>query len=281
MEARAAGGAWLLRMDNLDGPRCPPGAADEILRQLEAHGLTWDEALRWQAGHDAEYRAALRNLEARGLLYRCRCSRSDLARDSRAGPDGAVYAGTCRQGADKGRAALRARLPAGRIALADRWAGELARDVAGDIGDIIVLRSDGQVAYQLACVVDDEAMAITHVIRGSDLLGSSFQQVALQGLLGTRTPAYGHLPLLVDERGRKLSKQNHAAPVVADRAGQNLLACLSLLGLEPDPALARETPGEILRWARTLWPAARVQSGAQSGAVLTYNALQQSRFFTP
>lgn len=281
LQARAAGGRWLLRIDDLDRPRCPPGADRTILGQLEAHGLLWDEAPRYQSQHVPEYRQALAELEARKLTYRCCCTRAALREASLAGPDGAVYAGTCRTAtAGHGRAARRVRVGEGRLELADRWGGSHARNLASEIGDFVVLRADGQVAYQLACVIDDEAQGITEVIRGADLLGSSFAQIALQRLLGKPTPAYGHLPVLADARGRKLSKQNHAPALDNARASANLQACLALLGLTPPPALRDARPAEILTWAAAHWDAARISWGAQSGPTITYNALQQTGFLS-
>jgi glutamyl-Q tRNA(Asp) synthetase len=281
LAARAAGGAWLLRIDNLDGPRCPPGAAAEILRQLEAHGLNWDETPRHQSRHVAQYEQALAELDRRELLYPCRCTRAQLAASAHPGPDGPVYPGTCSRAADRDAGALRVRLESASLHLADRWAGSQTRDPARDVGDIVVRRADGQIAYQLACVVDEREQRITEVIRGADLLGSSFQQLALMRLLQQPPPAYGHLPVLLDPKGRKLSKQNHAPPLENRRAAANLLACLSLAGFAPDAGLARALPAEILAWGLAHWGAAKLTRPAQSGAAITYNAVQQTGFLDP
>lgn len=282
LQARTAGGRWLLRIDDLDRPRCPPGADGTILGQLEAHGLQWDEAPRYQSRHVQDYRDALGLLRDRQLTYRCTCTRARLREASRAGPDGAVYAGTCWPGAPgSGRAALRLRVGEGRLEFPDRWGGRLGRDLATEIGDIIVLRADGQPAYQLACVIDDDAQGITEVVRGADLLGSSFQQIALRRVLGKPALAYGHVPVLTDARGRKLSKQNHAPAIDNRRAAANLQACLMLLGLPAEPALSSATPAETLAWAAARWGAARMSWTAQSGAAITYNALQQTGLFSP
>lgn len=276
LAARAAGGCWLLRIDDLDRPRCPPGAADEILRQLEAHGLSWDEVPRYQSRHIPEYEAALADLVQRGLTYRCRCTRAQLAKDSSRGPDGAVYAGTCRNTSVAGTSAMRVMLGEGRIELLEAWGARHARDIAREIGDIVVKRADGQIAYQLACVVDEGAQRITEVVRGADLLGSSFQQQALRRILGAPSPGHVHLPLVVDARGHKLSKQNHAAPVESARAGQNLRTCLGFLGLAPPAEIAGAAPAELLGWAIERWRVAGPPRSAQTGVCITYNAVQQT-----
>lgn len=272
LDARAAGGAFLLRIDDLDAPRCPPAAADTICRQLEAHGLSWDETPRYQSRHVVEYEAALAAIA--NQTYRCSCTRARLAQASLVGLDGPVYDGRCRDHpAAPGRAALRVRLGAGQVELPGLWGPNPSRDVARDIGDVVVRRADGQIAYQLACVIDEAAQGITHVIRGADLLGSSFQQAALRRLTGHPSPRYGHLPVVVDPRGRKLSKQNHAAPLESARATENLAQCLSWLGLTP-PAGAGVN--ELLAWARAAWSAAIPAGRAQRAMTFTYNALQHS-----
>lgn len=277
LEARSRGGRWLLRMDDLDEPRCPAGMDAVILRQLEAHGLTWDEAVRYQARHLPEYREALAKLRAMGLLYRCRCSRTRLAKTSRAGPDGPVYDGACRQaGVAEGPSSLRVRIGGDRLCLDDRWLARQCREPARDIGDFVVERADGRIAYQLASVIDEPAQGITDIVRGGDLLGSTFRQRCLQRLLGLAPPRYGHLPVVTDARGRKLSKQNRAAPVDPARAASNLVDALRRLGQAPAAGLAASSPAEVLHWARAHWRAATAGAGAQGAFTLAYNALQQS-----
>jgi glutamyl-Q tRNA(Asp) synthetase len=275
LQARHAGGAWLLRIDDLDRARCPAGMADRIRRQLEAHALHWDASPRFQSGHVAEYRQALETLRQRALLYPCACTRAALRTASRAGPDGPVYAGTCRERAQP-RGALRLRVGGGTVCVDDGWQGRRCRDLASEVGDVAVRRADGLIAYQLACAIDEQAQGITEVVRGVDLLGSTFQQRCIQSALGLAPPGYGHLPVLVDARGRKLSKQNHAAPVEPGEAGPNLYACLALLDQAPPAELRREHPLEIVRWAVAHWDAARVPRAAQIAGGIPYNALQQT-----
>lgn len=275
LQARHCGGRWLLRIDDLDAPRCPPGMAGRILRQLEGHGLAWDETVRYQSAHGAEYRAALAVLQARGLLYHCACTRARLKASSLRGPDGAVYAGTCRARA-LSRGSLRLRVGTGQRCLDDGWQGRQCRDLAREVGDVVLRRSDGQIAYPLACVVDERAQGITEVVRGADLLGSTFQQRSIQDLLGHPPPSYRHLPVIVDARGRKLSKQNHALAVDESRAGANLWLALDLLAQSPPPELRGAAADVLLRWAVVHWRAEAVPRSAQIRGGLAYNALQQS-----
>lgn len=264
LQARAAGGAWLLRIDDLDLERSRGGHADTIQRQLEDHGLHWDESPRLQSRHVAEYEAAYERLRGAAPLYPCGCTRARLAQDSLPGIDGPVYAGTCRDQPPHNagpRNACRLRVDAGTLELSDAWQGPLRRDLQRDIGDFVVRRADGQIGYQLACVVDEAAQGISEVVRGADLIGSSLRQVLLQRLLGLPAPDYRHLPVLVGADGRKLSKQNHAQPIDAASAGNNLHYCLQLLGQAPPPMLRGAMSAEILRWAQQNWNAQQLPTG--------------------
>jgi glutamyl-Q tRNA(Asp) synthetase len=259
LQARSLQGRWLLRIDDLDRERCIPGAADAILRQLDAHGLHWDEVPRCQAQHLTEYVDALRRLRATDRVYACACTRAQLKVESLAGPDGPVYCGRCRDlGLPEAGHALRLRVSPEEIAFADGWQGRQWRSLERDIGDFAIRRRDGAPAYQLACAVDESAQGITEVVRGTDLLGSTFMQLHLMDLLGLRRPQYRHLPVLTTADGRKLSKQNHAAPIEAARAGANLRLCLGALGQCPPPELDCASVAEILAWATRNWTAARI-----------------------
>lgn len=268
LSARITGGVWLLRIDDLDAARCPPGATDSILRQIEAHGLHWDETPRRQSEHLAEYALALQQLKDDGYLYRCDCTRAMLAVESRHGPDDRVYSGRCwlRSGADAGVSALRFRIPEQLLTLDDGVQGQLLRHTVNDIGDFVVRRADGLISYQLACVVDERAQAITEVVRGADLLGSSFRQSALQQALHWPGPRYIHLPVLVEPDGRKLSKQNGSAALDNSQAAANLMRCLTLLGQSPPLALGHASVAEVLVWARENWRLAAVPKCAALAA---------------
>lgn len=236
-----------------------PGAADAILHQLETHGLHWDGTPRYQTQHAPEYADALTRLRATGRVYACTCTRAQLKIESRSGPEGPVYSGRCRdRGLSDANRALRLRVDATDVAFDDGWQGRQHRSLETDIGDFVIRRRDGTAAYQLACAVDEAASDITEIVRGIDLLGSTFMQLHVMDLLGLRRPQYRHLPVLTSADGRKLSKQNHAAPIEAACAGINLWSCLDALGQHPPPQLRTASVDEILTWGRLRWTPARV-----------------------
>ena len=262
-EAKACRGEWLLRIEDVDAPRCSMAAASEILRTLEGFGLMWDGEPVWQSRRIDAYAAALEKLKAAGRVFACGCTRRELA-DSAIAPDGAViYPGTCRQGLAPGREARAWRLSVGdaRIGFDDAIQGRIESDLAHDAGDFILLRADGLFAYQLAVVVDDAAAGITHVVRGADLLASTPRQIYLQQCLGAPTPAYAHLPVAVNAAGEKLSKQTRATPVDAERPGPGLVAALEFLGQRPPAELCRAEPETIWAWARENWQIGKVPRG--------------------
>lgn len=205
--ARHVGGAWLVRIEDLDPPREVFGAADAQLRTLQRFGLLPDGPVLHQRDRDDAYRAALERLLASGDAFACHCSRSDLAER------GGVHR-ACVPGVRRPDPATRLRVPDGTvIAFGDRVQGTIVQDVAREVGDFVLKRADGPWAYQLAVVVDDATQGITEVVRGADLLDSTARQVFLQQRLGLPTPDYAHLPLVVDADGRKLSKSAEALPV--------------------------------------------------------------------
>lgn len=260
LDARQAGGVWLLRIDDLDGPRCVPGATETILEQLQQHGLIWDEAPYYQSQHQHAYESALNALGSRGLLYRCRCTRRILRQTALPGPDAPVYPGTCRHAEVTDQtAALRLRLSDRVEELTDRWQGRVRRDLQTQVGDFVVRRVDGQIAYQLACAIDEEQQRITHVVRGADLLSSTFAQRTVARSLNLSTPVYGHLPVLVDAAGKKLSKQHHAPAIDNTKAAENLRVALQQLGQDTPPASAGVH--RIIESAISHWNPAAVPSG--------------------
>jgi glutamyl-tRNA synthetase len=237
--ARAAAGAFVLRVEDLDRPRVRAGATTRMLADLRWLGLDWDEGPErggplgpyMQSARLALYNAALARLRVRGLLYPCYCSRAELARIASApqGTDEAPrYPGTCRHLSARARAAreaegrrpsLRFRVPREPIAFVDRIAGSIRENVAGTVGDFVVRRSDGIIAYQLAVVVDDALMGITQVVRGEDLLSSTARQLALFDALGYARPTeFAHVPLALDDAGARLAKREAAAGLDTPRA---------------------------------------------------------------
>lgn len=258
LEAKARGGRWLLRLEDVDAPRCKPEHADTILRTLEAFGFAWEGAVMVQSRRTERYREVFEQLKAAGALYPCGCTRSELAA-APPGVDGApVYPGTCRAGlpAGKEERAWRLRV-AGEIAFDDALQGRQIQDLPREVGDCVLLRADGLFAYQLAVVVDDADQGVDHVVRGADLIHSTARQIFLQRLLGLPTPAYAHLPVAVDAAGQKLSKQSRAAPVDARDPAPALLAAARFLGL-PAPPERRLAGAEFFAWARTEWRLDRV-----------------------
>ena len=260
LEAKSRGGLWLLRMEDLDPPREQPGAADAILRTLDACGMGWDGKPLYQSRRKEAYRAALARLEAQGLVYACGCSRREIA-DSGLGPDGAlIYPGTCRNGLAPGKTprAIRVRVDHEPIEFEDALQGPIRQDLAAEVGDFVLLRADGLHAYQLAVVVDDAEQGITDVVRGADLLDSTPRQIYLQRLLGLRIPRYLHLPAAVNTAGEKLSKQTRAAPVDERDPVPALAQAMEFLGQAPPAQLCRAPLAEFWRWALAHWDAQRI-----------------------
>ena len=252
LDARRGGGTWLLRMEDLDQPRVMPGAADLILRQLEAFGLEWDGPVVYQSARLDLYRDALRKLHAHS--YPCACTRKELE-DSALAIDGSrIYPGSCRDGLPAGKAAragrtalaVRLRTSSEPIRFTDRVQGEITQSVAAEVGDFVLRRADGLYAYQLAVVVDDAAQGVTDVVRGADLLDSTPRQIALQRLLGMATPRYLHSPVATNSAGEKLSKQTRAA----DARPDDIPRALEFLGFKVPGSLAQK---ELLEWAVGQW----------------------------
>lgn len=234
LAARLRGGEWRLRIDDLDTPRCPPGTAEHIQQQLRDHGLHWDGEPYRQSEHLADYAAARDALLHTGRVYACRCTRAQLALSQAQGPDGPIYPATCRSLALPAAAhALRFQLADAPVCIDDRALGQQCR-TPDAMGDFVIWRADAQPGYQLASVVDDRNLGITHIVRGVDLLGSSLRQAALAPLLGLAFPFCHHLPLVCDAEGKKLSKQN-GAPALSTDCDGNL--CEALFGLGCGAAL--------------------------------------------
>lgn len=237
LDARAHGGRWLLRIEDVDAPRSVAGADALIRAQLSSCGLTWDGEVMVQSTRDAAYAAAFAALRAAGQVYPCACTRREIAdsianvREHAFGRE-LVYPGTCRAGLAPGRAprAWRVRVPAGAIGFDDVLAGRRSQDLAREVGDFVLRRADGLWAYQLAVVVDDIAQGVTHVVRGADLIDSTARQLHLIRLLGGTPPEYLHVPVVTSADGEKLSKQTGAAAIDPAGAAAALAAAWSHLG---------------------------------------------------
>lgn len=260
LEARSRNGVWLVRMEDLDRPRVVRGASDDILRTLEACGMEWDAPVVYQGGRADAYHRALHELRRRGALYPCACSRREIADSAIAGIEGYVYPGTCRDGAPYGRRARswRVRTIGARIAFEDAIQSHVQQDIEAQIGDFVLYRADAIYAYQLAVVVDDAEQGITDVVRGADLIDSTPRQIFLQKLLRLPSPRYAHVPVVVNARGEKLSKQTGAAPVSRENPAAALYATLEFLGQAPPAILARSGIREVWNWAIPNWRLDRV-----------------------
>ena len=255
LDARKNGGKWLLRIEDLDTPRCIPGADQQIQAQLLACGLLWDEDTRYQSARQELYQSALEVLNHQEQLYPCHCSRQMIANTLAAlhiqtpRNQEMVYPGTCRPESPRGyfpellkttKSAWRLSLPKEcKIHFEDLALGPQNQDLNKQVGDFVLKRSDGLFTYQLAVVVDDAQQGITHIVRGADLLSNTARQIYLQNILGYRTPQYKHLPLVLDEHGEKLSKQTSATQINTQDAAHALVELrkaakhLGLVGL-PD-----------------------------------------------
>ena len=262
LDARANRGEWLLRIEDIDMPRTVPGAADSILRTLEGFGFEWDGEMVFQSQRLDAYQNALASLQSAGKVYPCSCSRSEIAAvtNRRAIDGGLLYPGTCRSGRNDHSAtpAWRLQAPDREFVFHDRIQGKLRQNLAREVGDFVLRRSDGWYVYQLAVVVDDAEQNINHIVRGADLLDSTARQLWCQECLGLPCPIYAHLPVAVNPAGEKLSKQTHAAP--ADpRQGVALLArCMNFLGHAVPGELQGTSLADFWRWAITTWSIAKV-----------------------
>ena len=272
LDARAHGGRWLIRIEDVDGPRCPVGADATVLSQLAQVRLLPDAPPVWQSRRGEAYQAALDRLVAAGWAYPCGCSRKDIAEaiaargGQRERHGELVYPGSCRHGLrGKPARAWRLRSTAGigragdgdaplRITWQDRRLGTQSQDLTDEVGDFVLKRADGLWAYQLAVVVDDGWQGVTDVVRGEDLADNTPRQIRLQELLGLPRPRYLHTPLVLGDNGEKLSKQNGARPLDLGDPLAALRRAGDRLGL---PALAARTLPEWLERAVAAWPARR------------------------
>ena len=258
LDARSRGGTWLLRLEDLDPPREVPGAADDILRTLEAFGLTWDGEVVYQSDRHALYSEALESLKRDGHAFGCICTRKDLASTA---VDG-LYPGTCKAGLPDGETPRSWRFDMPKAV--QRWEdhGRGPSSVAGDsMGDFVLKRADGHWAYHLAVVVDDADQGVTHVVRGADLWTSTAAHLALQQALNLHTPEYVHVPLVKNDLGQKLSKQTRAQPVSPRDAANVLAKACQALG-QPIPDV--DAPHAMLQEALASWDVSKLKENAVS-----------------
>jgi glutamyl-Q tRNA(Asp) synthetase len=251
LDARHHGGRWLVRIEDLDTPRVIPGSAGEILRTLETLNLFWDGEVSYQSARRPLYEAGLQQLREGDRTFECSCSRQAVAALGDTG-----YPGTCRSGPRSATAtatATRFRIRDGEwVEFDDRIQGPQRQSLA-ELGDVVIRRRDGLIAYQLAVVIDDADQHITDVVRGADLLQSSAWQIELQRALGLATPRYAHLPVVTAADGGKLAKSRCSLPPQLSNPSQVLVQALVLLQQRPPEELARDEPREVLQWAISNW----------------------------
>lgn len=250
-DARAKRGKWLLRIEDVDTTRIQPGAVDHIFRSLEHFGLFWDDEVVYQSQRTELYQQALEQLEQQHAIFWCRCSRSQLAQTGQA-----LYTGACRHQLHYQPAcAARVFVPQTTIIqFQDQIFAHQYEDLSQTVGDFVIYRRDGLFAYQLAVVVDDALQGITHIVRGADLLDNTTRQLYLQQLLHYSHPTYGHLPLIVNQLGEKLSKQTGATALDLQHKPSPLLwQLLNLLGQQPPISLQSASKDDLLTWAIVNW----------------------------
>jgi glutamyl-Q tRNA(Asp) synthetase len=258
LNARARGGQWLVRVEDIDPPREVPGSADRILRDLQRFGLRSDRPVVFQSRRRARHRAAVDQLLASGLAFHCSCSRRDL-------PPSGTYPGTCRHGIPEGRSprAVRLRVDSEPIVFDDRIQGRMQENLAETSGDFVIWRADDLPAYQLAVVVDDADQGVTEVTRGYDLVDSTARQIHVYRALGLACPGYAHHPVALDANGEKLGKRFESDPVARLSAGQTLTRVLRFLGQDCPAGLGLH---EIWPWALDNWQLERVPIAAKAPA---------------
>lgn len=260
LEARTHNGEWLVRIEDVDAPRCRPEHEAAILKTLACYGFRMDGDIMRQRDRTAAYQSALNRLHHEGLIFGCACTRKEIG-DSTLGSDGSpVYPGTCRNGLPPGKEARawRLRVDGPSIVFTDAVLGEIRQDLGAEVGDFVLLRADGLFAYQLAVVLDDAEQGITHVVRGADLLDSTPRQIWLQQCLGVPTPEYAHLPVAVNAAGEKLSKQTRATALDDNMPVPSLWRALEFLGQQPPHELREGTLAEVWDWAMRNWSLAHV-----------------------
>ena len=260
LDAKRNNGTWQLRIDDLDPPRVAAGAADSILRCLERYGLEWDGAVVWQSKRSAAYHAAMHLLARQGHTYFCSCSRKEISQRGRAGIDGPIYPGTCREQASPRGSAHAIRVVVGddELSFEDRTHGRITQNLASEVGDFVLYRTDRVYAYHLACIVDDAEQGVTDVVRGADLIDSTPRQIFLQRCLGLRTPRYLHLPVARNAAGEKLSKQSRASDIGKRAVVPTLLLALRFLGQTTAGAGELQSAREVLEFAMHTWDARRI-----------------------
>jgi glutamyl-Q tRNA(Asp) synthetase len=261
LAARQNRGRWLLRIEDLDKPREQPGAAHSIIQTLAAFGFEWDGNILYQSQRLSAYQETLASLQAH--TYPCTCSRKDIQQQGHMGKYGLIYPGTCRTALftpHLPQHSVRLRTLDDPICFIDRIRGKYCQRLASELGDFVILRADGFFAYQLAVVVDDDFQGVNQIVRGADLLDNTPRQIYLQQLLGYPQPSYAHVPLVLDQHGQKLSKQNLAPAISPTQCLQTLVSALRFLGQTCPDANNFATLTEFWDWAIVAWDMSNISS---------------------
>lgn len=255
LDARIHQGQWLVRMEDLDPPREVAGAADDILRTLERYGLLWDGPVLYQSQRTEVYEAAISQLRQQQLAYACDCSRLQIQQRGAQHYDDFCRSRQQQVGSSH---AIRVITDDRSIEFTDRLQGSFRSQLHRQSGDFVIKRKDGFYAYQLAVVIDDADQGVSHIVRGSDLLDSTPRQLYLQQLLKLPQPVYGHIPVIINAAGQKLSKQTFAAALDPQTPGLYLCRALALLGMQTPADFIQESPATILQWAQQHWSLSKV-----------------------
>jgi len=245
LDARHNQGLWLLRIEDLDPPRESRRAPKEIMSQLRSCGLEWDSEVIYQSSRIAVYHAHLKNLSEWGACYPCKCVRKQTPK---------IYPGICRNNSFDSTIepfSIRLQTDDSQVEFRDLFYGFKSYNCRTEIGDFIIRRKDGLIAYQLAVIADDNLQGVTHIIRGSDLLTSTAKQIFLAKKLKLSIPIYGHIPIVVDSLGQKLSKQSNAKPI--DKKSPLTMLRLALRALGQDPQIHANNTRELLKNAISNW----------------------------
>ena len=255
LQAVVAGGEWLVRIEDIDPPREASGAAEQIITALRVHGFHWSGDILFQRHNLQRFEAVVESLIERRLAFACTCSRETVRETARPGPVGPIYPGTCRNKKfdDQNDHAIRMRAASQHVSFEDQLQGPVDCSLDRDIGDFVIRRKGGLIAYSLAVALDDHDQGITEIVRGIDLLHFTPAQIHLQRVLGLKTPAYMHVPIAVTTGGDKLSKQTGAPALDVQKPVENLFRCLKVLRQQPPSELLSSSIGAIWDWASENW----------------------------
>ncbi|MGB1333925.1 MAG: tRNA glutamyl-Q(34) synthetase GluQRS, partial [Porticoccaceae bacterium] len=256
------GGKWLVRIEDIDPPREIAGASDTILRQLDRHGLHWDDSVIYQSAQMRQYLQSLEDLRSQNVIYNCDCTRQRLNLLN------GIYDSKCHQlNLPPEKTSVRLSIKDSlkhlgskndKVQFCDSIMGDYVQSLNQDIGDFVLRRRDGLISYQLAVVIDDHLQGVTEIIRGTDLIDSTPRQILLQQCLGFKTPIYGHIPLAMNNLGQKLSKQHHAKQLPQGNEQEQVWLALNWLKQNPPLELRTSPVKDIIDWGISFWDISKI-----------------------